>query len=572
MKLIPKTLLVTGTTAMLLLGGFYLIISETLLDNYRWLETSAMTRDLQRLTDAITYEAERVNEMAGDWSGWDDSHAFAQDGNEEFVTANLNGASLVAINIAAMLFFNQERQLVKAAAYRKEDGSPVEWDAKPLVDYLQARPRLLQHSELRGTIHGLAVLPEGMFMIASQPIVHSDYTGPIAGTLVFARFFDEAFSLALRQRLHLDFQILRMNEAQDQPQYQDILDSLQSRQRFLVRTLDENTLQGFILLKDIEKKPVLLLALTDRRAIYAQGLQAVNSLLYSMIAFGLVFIGVVLFVFEQAVMARMLRLADDVQRITGSGDTSGRVNMPGTDELSKLGREINLMLTALDEKGIALRVEKEKSEGLLHNMLPLPIAERMRQGEVMIAERFEHVSVMFADIVGFTELAQRIPPEQLVELLNQVFSAFDRLAEKYRLEKIKTIGDAYMVVAGAPEARADHAEAIALMALEINGELKRLSQQLHVPIAVRAGISSGEVVAGIIGKRKFSYDLWGDAVNTASRMESHGMPDRIHCTEALHRLLKDGFEFEERGMIEVKGKGMMRTYFLLGKKSLMMQS
>jgi class 3 adenylate cyclase len=194
----------------------------------------------------------------------------------------------------------------------------------------------------------------------------------------------------------------------------------------------------------------------------------------------------------------------------------------------------------------------------------------MLDGTKLIAEKLPSVSVLFADIVGFTKLSQRITPEQLVEGLDKIFSAFDTLAEKYGLEKIKTIGDAYMVVAGAPEKREDHANAMAEFALEMVEAMKEFSSQsTGEQIQLRIGIHSGEVVAGVIGKKKFAYDLWGDAVNTASRMESHGEAGRIHCssefTEELLRTVlpaKAGIHFAERGELEIKGKGKMRTYFL----------
>jgi len=212
----------------------------------------------------------------------------------------------------------------------------------------------------------------------------------------------------------------------------------------------------------------------------------------------------------------------------------------------------------------------QATQELLHNVLPPSIAHRMIEGEKLIAEKLPSVSVLFADIVNFTKLSQRITAEELVEGLDTIFSSFDILAEKHGLEKIKTIGDAYMVVSGAPEPRADHAEAMAEFALEMVQAMKEFtSKTTGEKIQLRIGIHSGEVVAGVIGKKKFAYDLWGDAVNTASRMESHGEAGKIHISDdfriavetcrgtSLHTI-----EFIERGEMEIKGKGMMKTYFL----------
>ncbi len=205
-------------------------------------------------------------------------------------------------------------------------------------------------------------------------------------------------------------------------------------------------------------------------------------------------------------------------------------------------------------------VEQEKSERLLLNVLPVKIAERLKMGETVIADHYETATVLFADIVGFTKLSSSMDPAALVALLNDIFSSFDRLAEKHGLEKIKTIGDAYMVAGGLPEADDGHSHNIARMALEMPPALARAAQGL--PVDVRIGIHTGAVVAGVIGMRKFSYDLWGDTVNTASRMESHGSPGEVHISEPSFLTLKDAFECEERGTVEVKGKGPMRTFWL----------
>lgn len=212
----------------------------------------------------------------------------------------------------------------------------------------------------------------------------------------------------------------------------------------------------------------------------------------------------------------------------------------------------------------ALRYQQEQSELLLLNILPGPIAARLKLQESIIADSFDEVTVLFADIVNFTELSADIPAAELVKLLNEIFSAFDELADRHGLEKIKTIGDAYMVVGGLPLPRSDHAEAIAQMALDMQQAICRFQTKDGKPFSIRIGINSGSVVAGVIGIKKFSYDLWGDAVNTASRMESQGIPGCIQVTETTYKLLRDKYVFEERGLIQVKGKGDMMAYLLIG--------
>jgi len=210
-----------------------------------------------------------------------------------------------------------------------------------------------------------------------------------------------------------------------------------------------------------------------------------------------------------------------------------------------------------------LALEKKNSERLLLNILPQSIAERLKEEEGKIADSYTAVTVLFADIVGFTELATQISPEELVGILNIIFSEFDELTEKHGLEKIKTIGDAYMVVGGLPEEKPDHASAIAAMAIDMQEAIQRFSQETGNALSIRIGINTGPVVAGIIGRKKFVYDLWGDTVNIASRMESHGIPGSIQVSESTYQCLKNQYAFQDRGSIQVKGKGQMNCYLLL---------
>ena len=207
------------------------------------------------------------------------------------------------------------------------------------------------------------------------------------------------------------------------------------------------------------------------------------------------------------------------------------------------------------------------SEKLLLNILPESIATRLKDKENAIADSFNNVTVLFADIVGFTELSSQLPPNLVVGLLNQIFSRFDRLAEFHQLEKIKTIGDAYLVVAGLPFPKDDHAEAIADMALNMQQAIIAFNQETGQNLSIRTGINTGPVVAGVIGLKKFAYDLWGDTVNTASRMESHGIAGKIQVSETTYNCLNQLYEFEERGFINIKGKGEMKAYLLIAKKT-----
>jgi class 3 adenylate cyclase len=252
--------------------------------------------------------------------------------------------------------------------------------------------------------------------------------------------------------------------------------------------------------------------------------------------------------------------APTIERATAAGvgivlAMSGVIGAFASFQLESALRRVYAASTALAQ-------ERARSEELLQNILPAPIAEQLKNAPGAIAERFPEATVLFADIVGFTGLVQELPPERIVLTLDGLFSAFDDIAERHGLEKIKTIGDAYMVVGGVPTRRADHAEAVARMALEMR-EVAIHHGPAGRGLRLRIGMDTGPVVAGIIGKRKFLYDLWGDTVNTASRMESHGVDDAIQLTETTYVRLRASFVLEPRGMIQVKGKGEMATWFLI---------
>jgi adenylate cyclase len=209
-----------------------------------------------------------------------------------------------------------------------------------------------------------------------------------------------------------------------------------------------------------------------------------------------------------------------------------------------------------------LQAEKNKSDALLLNILPASVVERMRRGELEIADRFPDATILFSDLVGFTDLAGRSSPGRIIEMLNQLFSAFDALAKKFRLEKIKTIGDAYMVAGGLPEEQPGHALAVADMAIGMIEAVHEIGMGFDEPLQARIGIHSGDVVAGIIGRHRFIYDVWGDTVNTASRLESSGVPNRVQISEATYQRVKNSFHCEPRGELDIKGKGRLLTYFL----------
>ena len=225
----------------------------------------------------------------------------------------------------------------------------------------------------------------------------------------------------------------------------------------------------------------------------------------------------------------------------------------------------SLTFVALSYFRVQRDAAERRSEKLLLTILPESIAARLKRGEEPIADHHDDITVLFADLAGFTVRSAHETPAETVAVLNEVFSVFDGLVRRYGLEKIRTIGDSYMVAAGVPVARPDHAHAICAMALDLRGEVARLNANHDWDLSFRIGINSGPAVAGIVGREKFHYDLWGDTVNIASRMESHGLPDQIQVTEPVYERLKNDFVFERRGFVDVKGKGPTLTYLLVGR-------
>jgi class 3 adenylate cyclase/CHASE3 domain sensor protein len=260
----------------------------------------------------------------------------------------------------------------------------------------------------------------------------------------------------------------------------------------------------------------------------------------------------------------ILRLTEVAETIK-AGNLTARSTVSSQDEIGILAGTFNSMTASLQFTLDSLRLEQEKSENLLLNILPRDIAELLKKKPDSIAEQYSEASILFADVVDFTPMSSQMKPIELVELLNQVFSQFDGLVEKYDLEKIKTIGDCYMVASGVPRPRQDHAQAITCLALDMQ-EIVSKSHYFGRKLTFRIGINSGPVVAGVIGRKKFIYDLWGDAVNTASRMESNGTGGLVQITQETYNLINDNFICESRGVIKVKGKGELPVWFVRGRK------
>jgi len=264
---------------------------------------------------------------------------------------------------------------------------------------------------------------------------------------------------------------------------------------------------------------------------------------------------------SRSLLGPLRDLTAGVQRFA-AGDYAASVRVRTQDEVGQLCSAFNGMVDELREKSVVIETKNRENEQLLLNILPAPIASRLREGEQNIADGFENVTVAFADLVDFTHVSSDMPPAKLVELLNGLFSRFDEAALELGVEKIKTVGDAYMVVCGLPVPVSDHTRRILRMAIRMVHITREHALEHKVAMRVRVGVNSGPVVAGVIGKSKYIYDLWGDTVNVASRMESSGLPDTIQVARPVYEALKDEFTFEPRGLVEIKGMGTVEAWVL----------
>jgi class 3 adenylate cyclase len=272
-------------------------------------------------------------------------------------------------------------------------------------------------------------------------------------------------------------------------------------------------------------------------------------------------------------MAMFAAFASEVSRppvpvAVSIGGTLGAMGVIGAlvaRQLEVQARELFLQRRTIRAQLAELVAERAKSDALLLNILPADVAARLKENGKSIADGFSDVTVLFADIVGFTKLSERLAPVEVVRRLNELFSSFDDLADELKVEKIKTIGDAYMAAAGLSGDR-HHARSMAEMSLRMLARVEELNRGLGDPLSIRIGLNTGPVVAGVIGKKRFIYDVWGDTVNTASRMESHGEAGYVHVTESTRQKLDGDYVFRPRGEVDVKGKGPMRTYYLVGRR------
>ncbi|WOD40388.1 adenylate/guanylate cyclase domain-containing protein [Nodosilinea sp. E11] len=567
MNLRHKTLLVTTLPLLGLLVILYSSYSAILQRSYGRLERQDAQRNLQRVDETLAGDLAQMHSVTQDWAAWNDTYAFIQNANPAYIESNLSKYAFESLRLNVVALVNRDGDLVYGAGYDFETRAFLPFPSD-LAQQLTPESPLMQFPHLAYHHKGIMVVNGQLMLVVVEPILRSDATGPARGALLMGRTLSDEVvdTLALRTRLDLKLHLLD----DDLPEtLQTALASLgevsdSTTPATLVRSHSADTLEGYVLWPDIYGNPQALLEVKLPRDIYRQGQISRYYLGWSLLGSYLIFTGGMLLLLDRVILRRLLRLSQQVQHIGRSNDLSQRVQVQGTDELNQLGNQINDMLGELQISNEKLATEQQKAEQLLLNILPAAIAGELMQAKTSIPQHFDEVTILFADIVGFTSLSHHLSPIKLVDLLNQIFSAFDSLAEHLGLEKIKTIGDAYMVAAGLPLRRPDHAEAIAEMALAMQQVTTSFKAESGEPLEIRIGINTGVVVAGVIGTKKFIYDLWGDAVNVASRMESSSEPGRIQVTAATYDRLKDYYQLEYRGRTAIKGRGEMETYWLLG--------
>ena len=543
-----------------------------MINSFEQVEDMDVRADIQRFREALNNALDGTRLVAEDYAQWDVTYDFVREPTEEYVRLYLTDLTFTDARLNLVLYIDAEGRTVFGTGFDLETSTrtPV---PDSIVALLSPDGLLLNHADEGEGLRGLLWLAEGPMLVVSEYIQSSLGTGPRAGSLILGRYLDDAEVARLAELTLLSLTVHRYTDDAVPEDFREARSLLSTESPTVVRPLNDDLVGGYTMLEDINGTPILLVRADMTRDVIDRGRDSLKYLLIALVAVGLVLVAVIAFLLDKLVVSRVSRLNSEVSGIRSTSDLAARVETQGADELSNLGGAINGMLAGLEDAHsreteylAQIEAERENSERLLLNILPVPIAERLKRGETTIADSFAEVSVLFADVVDFTRLSAQTSPSDLVRLLNRVFSAFDALSEKHSLEKIKTIGDAYMVVGGLPSPREDHAEAIAEMAMDMHTELARLNAETGQDIGLRVGINTGPVVAGVIGTKKFIYDLWGDAVNTASRMESNGVQGSIQVTEATYEKLRDKYAFEARGTIEVKGKGPMMTYFLKGRK------
>nr|WP_242023936.1 adenylate/guanylate cyclase domain-containing protein [Nodosilinea sp. FACHB-13] len=546
------------------LGLLYLISAAFVTQSLGRLETVTVRQDVRRAIDGVDRELRGLLVNTCDYARWDEFYAYMTTSDRTFERENFASSSHFTnlLNVDVLAAVRPDGQLRYGQQLSRQGIAPTPLPTS-VKTYLQNWAQQQSTAQTRDTQTGWLASESGPMLLAICSVTNSAETAPPQGGFAMGRVLSRSQIQRLEQQLQVQMKLVDLNGSlsPSEAEIRDRLirqpkigDSALPNDAIAVVPITGDRIAGYARIDDINGTPLALLRVELNRDLHQQGWLASQLLggvlLLAGVGFGL--------------LGRWLlkQLMQESQRLARAEQALAHESVLRLANARYQEKAVELEI-ALKE----LNKEKERSEQLLINILPESIVQRLKENDTSIAEHFDEVTILFADIVNFTPIAARLQPFEVVELLNGIFSEFDDLVEEFGLEKIKTIGDAYMVAAGLPVPRTDHAEAIANMALAMQQRVADFRSKTGEAFQIRVGINTGTVVAGVIGTKKFIYDLWGDTVNVASRMESTGLAGGIQVTAATYNWLKDRYDFEVRGTVQVKGKGAMETYWLRGKQS-----
>ncbi|MBD2112810.1 MULTISPECIES: adenylate/guanylate cyclase domain-containing protein [Cyanophyceae] len=546
------------------LGLLYLISAAFVTQSLGRLETVTVRQDVRRAIDGVDRELRGLLVSTCDYARWDEFYAYMTTSDRTFERENFASSShftnLLNVDVLAAVLPDGQMRYGQQLSQQGIAPTPLPTSVKT---YLQNWAQQQSIAQTQDTQTGWLASESGPMLLTICSVTNSAETAPPQGGFAMGRVLSRSQIQRLEQQLQVQMKLVDLNGSLS-PSEAEIRDRLIRQPKIGDSALPDDAIAvvpitgdriaGYARIDDINGTPLALLRVELNRDLHQQGWLASQLLGGVLLAAGVGF----------GLLGRWLlkQLMQESQRLARAEQALAHESVLRLANARYQEKAVELEITLKE-----LNKEKERSEQLLINILPESIVQRLKENDTSIAEHFDEVTILFADIVNFTPIAARLQPFEVVELLNGIFSEFDDLVEEFGLEKIKTIGDAYMVAAGLPVPRTDHAEAIANMALAMQQRVADFRSKTGEAFQIRVGINTGTVVAGVIGTKKFIYDLWGDTVNVASRMESTGLAGGIQVTAATYNWLKDRYDFEVRGTVQVKGKGAMETYWLRGKQS-----
>lgn len=552
---VKAALVLTGTIlAMVLL--LYVPMRALLVAQFEALERRQAEVDLERARVAFADELQTLKRSAYDYSAWDDPYDYLGGQKPAFVEDNLFDGTFDQQGWTAFVMTNAKGDVVFSKFYDVEAKRETPPD-EALVTLARTSAPLRPTVRSQGT-QGVLFAGDRAWLVATHPVVPSTREEAARGILLVARVWEPTARKRVAAATQLDVTLA--------PAVADAgATSLTAESDDVLRA--NVRVDG---IEDVAGSGPGILAFPLDRALAREGHRNALVVLAVMIAAGASLAAAILIALRRVVLRRLAVLSNMARRVRDSHDLTLRSRDMSADELGVLGRSFDSMLARIERLMGIVEAERATSDSLLLNVMPEQIALRLKGGEHPIADAHANVTVIFADLVGFTKLASTTGPDELVEMLGELFTEFDGLTERYEVEKIKTIGDAYMAASGLLHVRPDHCEVAIRLALRMIERVAALNERRGTELAVRIGLHSGPVVAGVIGERRFVYDIWGDTVNTASRMESTGLPNRVQVSSAAYEQAQHAFEFEARSAVSVKGKGEMSTYLVSGVRSTTM--